>query len=176
MLKNTCALIIFLVAFNYAAQADEKTVYKKYNNNGVVEFSDLPSKNAKPVYVPPMNTYKHESFPVAVKEKAKQKIVTGYRKLSITSPTNDSIVRGNGGQVTTTVKVEPALKPGDSIKVVLNDDKKLTLVGTRQSFTFINISRGTHKLQAFIVSKAGKVLIQSNAVTFHLQRVSVHTK
>lgn len=176
MFKNSVTLIIALFfACSYTTtQANEKNIYKQYNEDGVVEFSDVPSKRSKSIHVPHMNTYKQKPLPKTFQKKLKQEPAAHYSNISITSPANDSIVRANNGSVTVTLSVNPSLKPGDSIKLILSGDQNSALVGRNTSFSFSNISRGTHKLQAFIINNEGQTLIQSNTVVFHLKRVSVH--
>ncbi len=146
MLKNiyTLTLVLFL-ACSYVVQASEKPVYKKYNSDGVVEFSDQPSKESKPIHVPHMNTYKQKPFPKTTKEAKdvkKQNAATSYNQLSIISPGNDAFVRENSGRVTVRLKVNPSLSPADSIKVVLDGNAQSAITGKSTSLSFINLAPG----------------------------------
>ncbi len=174
MLKNFYTLIIVLFfAGSYGVQASEKTVYKKYNADGVVEFSDLPDKKSTPVHVPQMNTYKQKPLPKAAKKTTKQKSVTRYNQLSITSPSNGSLLRDNSGNVTVALKMEPSLNPAHSIKIVLDGNEQSALTGKSPTLSFANLAPGPHKAQAFIVNQEGVVLIQSGTVSFFLKRFSI---
>ncbi|VAW92562.1 hypothetical protein MNBD_GAMMA23-2405 [hydrothermal vent metagenome] len=177
MLKNIYTLIpVLFFAGSTIVQASEKPVYKKYNSDGVVEFSDQPSKKSKPIHVPHMNTYKQKPFPKKAREAKdvkKQKSVTSYSQLSITSPSNDAFVRENSGRVTVNLKVNPGLNPADSIKVVLDGNAQSAITGKSTSLSFINLAPGPHKLQAFIINSEGAVLIQSTTVAFFLKRFSI---
>ena len=167
------AFILFVIKLPLFGQAiaEEKSIYKKYNDEGVVEFSDTPDKDTKLVPVPPMNTYKQKPLPRNFKKKVEPKDQNSYKSLSISNPVNDTIVRENAGNVSITITSKPALRKQHSLKVVLNGDNKTALEGKTSSFTFNNVSRGTHKVQAFIIDKGGKTLISSDVVLFHLQRV-----
>lgn len=176
MLKNIYTYTLTLALFftgSTIVQASEKPVYKKYNSDGVVEFSDQPSKESKPIHVPHMNTYKQKPFPKKAKDVKKQNAVTSYNQLSITSPSNDAFVRENSGRVTVSLKVSPSLNPADSIKVVLDGNVHSAITGKSTSLSFINLAPGPHKLQAFIINSEGAVLIQSTTVAFFLKRFSI---
>ncbi len=175
MLKNIYTLILVLLfASGTVVYADGKTVYKKYNSDGVIEFSDRPDKKSKAIHVPQMNTYKQKAFPKATaKEPAKQKPATSYNRLSIISPSNDALIREASGKITVNVKVQPNLNPADMIKIVLNGDEKTTITGKSSTLSFANLNPGSHKLQAFIVNKEGTVLIQSGTTRFFLKRSSL---
>ncbi len=175
MLNNIYTLILVLLfAGSTIVQADGKTVYKKYNKDGVVEFSDQPDKKSKAIHVPQMNTYKQSPFPKATtKEPTKQKSVTSYNRLSIISPKTDAIIRETSGKVTVSLKVQPNLNPTDKIKIVLDGDEKTTITGKSLTLSFVNLNPGPHKLQAFIINKEGTVLIQSGTTRFFLRRSSL---
>ncbi len=177
MLKNIYTLVIVLFfAGSHVAQASEKTVYKKYNKDGVVEFSDLPGKKSKPVHVPQMNTYKQKPFPKAAKQTTKQKPATGYSQFNISSPANNSTIRANDGRVTITLDIKPDLKTEDIIKIVLNGDEKSAVTSKSSSISFPNLFRGTHKVQAYIIGQDGSILAQSPPVVFYLLRAYVKPK
>ena len=178
MLINRFVLFILLFSFSaYVAQAEEKTIYKKYNKDGVVEFSDLPDKKSKAVRVPPMNTYKQKPFPKKFQEKVEEKTtVTRYDLINITAPVNDTQVRENSGNVSVSIKLTPTLNPAHSVKLVLDGNEEAAVTGNSLTLTLKNVSRGTHKLQAFIIDKDGNVLIQSNSIVFHLKRYSSANK
>jgi len=165
-------LIVFIaLSLGSIVTAEEKSIYKKYDKQGVPEFSDVPDKGAKPVPLPPMNTYKQKPLPKRSEKKTKPDGPKSYKALNITQPVNDKVVRENAGNVTVSITTEPKLQPGHSIKVVLNGDEKAALKGTKSNYTFKNISRGTHTVQAFIVDKNNKTLSSSTIITFHLQRI-----
>jgi len=168
-------LIIIVLGINFLAvnaQADETNIYKHTNEQGVVEFTDLPNQTNKPVHIPPMNTFKQKPIP---RTRTPRKTITTpeavkYTEFTITSPLNDTVVRQNAGNVTVALNLSPALQANHKTKVIIDNDEAMSLSGSSLIYTFSNISRGTHKAQAFIFDPQGKVLIESASVEFHLQR------
>ncbi len=158
------------------ALAEESTVYKKYNKEGVVEFSDVPDKNAKSVPIPPMNTYKQKPLPKNFQKRVESVDPETYQSLVIASPVEDKIVRQNAGNITVSIASKPALNSAHRVRFVLDGNEKTTLLVSKPTVTFKNVSRGTHTVQAFIVNNAGKVLISSKSVKFHLQRFAFKPK
>jgi len=165
--------LIFLLSsfiFVNGLQAEDKSIYKDTNEQGVTEFSDQPGKNSKEINIPAMNTYKETvSTKKNVKTPEKSKDVN-YSLLTITSPQNDAKVRSNDGKISISISSTPSLKPGHTVKITIDGKPELTLTGSSNNITFSNISRGTHTAEAFILDKDGKILIKSSSVEFHLLR------
>jgi len=175
MLKSFSILILF--CFASLSQAEERIIYKKYNDEGIIEFSDVPDKENIPVHVPEMNTYKQKAFPTTFQQKVEpDTATTHYTKLNITMPLNDTMVRENSGNVSISLELEPSLNSAHQFKIVLNAEESTAIRGQKLSLSFANISRGSHKVQAFVVDKAGKILIKSKIILFHLKRFAVTPK
>ncbi len=68
-------------------------------------------------------------------------------------------------------KSGPALKPGDTITFFV--DGEATVTGREARFLLPDVARGTHTLRAVVSDSAGKTLISSETVSFHLLRVSI---
>ena len=135
----------------------------------LLDKADVPGKNTKPVRVPPMNTYKQKPLPTKAKKVDPNQDIT-YTKLSITSPTADAVIHENTGDITVSLETDPKLDKQHSIKVTLNGDEASALSGDSLSYTFKNVPRGSHKLQAAIINKEGDTLISSSVIEFHLRR------
>ena len=167
----SCLLVIY--AWSFQSHADEKSIYKKTNDQGVVEFTDVPGKNAKPVRVPPMNTYKQKKLPRIIDKPLPAELKAAYTKFSITSPLHDKIMRDNLGNINVKLQISPSLKSEHRILVTIDGDSKTAIKSTSTSVTFNNIDRGTHTVQASIVDSEDQVIMESGTITFHLQRYFV---
>lgn len=169
-------LLLGVAGFNcliLSAQAEETNIYKQTNKDGVVEFTDIPNKSGKQIQIPEMNTFKQKAMPHTVSPKKATPALEKYTEFTITSPLRDKVVRENAGNVTVMLNLVPALKPAHTVKVVIDNDPKLTLTGSSIIFSFKNISRGTHTVLAYILDGQGTVLMESPSVEFNLQRFHI---
>jgi len=181
MFKNSKAFsyiscLLIICAWSFQSYADDKKIYKKTNDKGVVEFSDVPGKNTKPIRVPPMNTYKQKKLPSIKSKPLPVEAKEVYTEFSITSPLHDKIMRENSGKITVKLNITPSLKSEHKILVSIDGDSKTAVKGSSSSVTFDNISRGTHSVQASIIDSQDKVIIKAEATTFHLRRFFVPPK
>jgi len=164
----SCLLIICIWSFQ--SYADDKQIYKKTNDKGVVEFTDVPGKNTKPIRVPPMNTYKQKKLPSIKSKPLPAEVKAAYNEFSITSPLHDKVMRDNSGKIVVKLKISPSLNSEHKILVSIDGNSKTAIKGSSSSVTFSNIDRGTHTVQASIVDSQDQVIMESGAITFHLQR------
>ncbi|HEB81007.1 MAG TPA: DUF4124 domain-containing protein [Chromatiales bacterium] len=170
-MRRTAFLLVFVVIPALAVAA---TVYRWVEPDGTVVFSDQPHRGARKVIIPPANVYEPGKLPNPPMPAASttQDAVL-YRILRISMPAPDATVRRNNGDVTVQMEVKPPLRTdrGQAIALVL-DGKRLAKRYRAPQAVLRNVDRGTHTLQAQIVNGAGKVLISSPSVTFHLMRYS----
>lgn len=148
-------------------------VYKWVDDKGNVHYSDQNTDTkAKKVDLPENSTYKAPPAPkldLSADKKNKGSVISnGYKSISIANPANDSTVRSAPGNITISVKTDPALMPGDKIKLMINGIEKMTAAQT--SFSFEHIDRGTHTITAAIVRSDGRVSLVSKPSVFHLKR------
>lgn len=156
------------------------TVYQSRDAQGNVTFSDIPSTNSTTVTVTPAQIFQP---PVPNNTNVDQNQnnnnnnnsnIVVYKKFSIVLPaaTPDGTIRDNNGTVEITVVMDPMLSPSDKIAIYL-DEKPLGKPQSTNMFVLQNIDRGTHTLQAKIVTDKGVVVMQSKPVTFHMHRALV---
>jgi len=147
-------------------------IYRWTNPDGRVVYSDRPqSADAEAVQLPPLQTYTPQALPSsgsAGNASAGKQQDAGYKELAVTSPANDVVLRDNGGTVSVQVKIDPPLRRGHRIEIVL--DGKPVGRGAGTSVSLANVDRGTHSVSAVVVDGDGKTLVQASAVTFHLKR------
>ncbi len=94
-----------------------------------------------------------------------------YTQALIVSPVNDSAVRSNAGMLTVRTRVDPPLREGHRLRLLL-DGFLQGVEGKASSFELENIDRGTHSLQLQVTDDAGRVLFTGTPSTFHLLRYS----
>ena len=167
--------------------AEPGKVYRKYHPDGVVEFTDQPSRGSEELKIEELPTYKFApATPTApaqttvpntpqVAPRAKQSPAAEktlgkiYTSLQITKPERNETIRSNSGDVEVAVILSPGLQfiHGHKLEYLL-DGK--SILKTEQATSLKNLDRGTHTLVIQVIDKNNKVLIHSNSVTFHLKR------
>lgn len=162
--------------------ANASDIYHWVDQNGNPVFSDQPTEDAKKIGLQQPMTY----APIPVPELTGQSMGEEQQteevadaapeyQLSIVSPENDAEIRANNGEVVVNLQIQPALiaERGDLIQLYL-DDLPAGMPQSQLSFMLENIDRGTHKLAAFVLNASGEVIAQSEPVSFHLLRSSIH--
>ena len=169
-----CGILLLL-----AGQVLAAPVYKSKDAQGNVVYSDVPPRGqpAKPVnlgagnsYTPPEVTFKAPPPPI---EQAAAPDFTGYEKLAILTPATDLTIHDNEGKVPLTFALAPTLQPGNSVQVLLDGRAIANAANSSGVGQLVNVDRGTHELRMEVRDPAGKVLIQSSPVRFHMLRTSV---
>ena len=161
----TCVLFVGLTA--------QAGVYKWVDERGNVHYSDQGAdKKAKKVDLPENSTYSPPPMPTinlsSGKKKSGQVISNGYQSIEVSSPANDSVVRSAPGDVTVNVKVNPALRPGDKIRLKIDGKEKQFAAST--SFNLKLVDRGSHTITATIVRGDGNEVLTSKPSIFHMKR------
>ncbi len=172
-MRNATYLVALLcaAAMTLPAAAGER-VYKRIGEDGVVEFTDVPDNNAEEVEISEPQTYRAPPLPpVAPPAPAPQEAAFSY-SLAIVSPTSEQAFPPGPGDVQVTVKVDPPVEARlrHRLELVV-DGKPRPLAGT--SVTLKNMDRGAHTVSARVVDGTGKVVAESTAVTFYVQRPSI---
>lgn len=94
-----------------------------------------------------------------------------YTGAVIISPADDAAVRSNAGSLTVLARVDPRLREGHRLQLLL-DGIPRGAPGRKPEFHLENIDRGSHNLQLRVVDDAGGVLFTGPLSTFHLLRHS----
>ena len=149
-----------------------ETVYRQVDAEGNITFSDqatpgaeaITLKKAQTIAPPPVGAFRPE--PVV-----KQKAPTGYDRLAILRPLHDETIVGAAqGNFEVKVDLQPALRAGDSLVLLLNGARVQRGKTTR--FTFSNLHRGAHTLQVAVSNAEDKVIQRSATVTVHVKRTA----
>lgn len=161
-------------------------IYKWVGPNGQIIYSDEARPGAKEIEIavePPAPLPEVVAAPplpeaMPAPEPAEAPAVpnpplVGYSQLAIISPANDQPVRENNGAVGVELAIQPDLDidAGHRITLIL-DGKQLPVAQISPLFNLDNIDRGSHTLQAQIITAQGTVLATSDQIVFHLQRIS----
>ena len=146
-------------------------IYKWVHPDGSVSYSDRAQEpDAKPVELPPLQTFSPPAISSEPTPSAGQAEDAGYESVRIMSPKPDETIRDNGGTVSVQIEIKPALQSGHTVEVLL--DGKSVGSGTATSMIVSNMDRGTHSISAAVKDSEGTVLTSSAGVSFTLQRTS----
>lgn len=164
------ALVLLSVTALASAQ-----VYRSVAPDGSVQFSDYPlTPNAtvievQPAQTVPMGAGARPPAPVAAPAGAGRS-PAAYRRFEILSPGPDEAVRANDGNVSVALDLEPPLSPGHRVVVRVDGQPAGGAEGSL-GVTLVNLSRGTHQLDAVVVNASGETVASAGPVTFHVLRV-----
>lgn len=174
-------LILLLLCLLPPVQA---AVYSYVDKEGNRVYTDQPPKGVKATQVPltvPNNlnqqgqpTRKLSPTPAAPAARPAKTAPFRYQMLRILVPEPDATVIDQEGQLIVSLVSEPALQPGHSYRLLL-DDKEVG-VGHSPVFPLGNLDRGSHSLVAEILAADGNVLERTPAQPFHLRRPSLEQK
>ena len=172
-MRNATYLVAILcaAAITLPAAAGER-VYKRIGEDGVVEFTDVPGGNAEEVEISEPQTYRAPPLPAAEPQAAAPQDVAFTYILAIVSPASEQAFPPGPGDIPVTVKVDPPVEARlrHRLELVV-DGKPRPLAGTR--VTLKNMDRGAHTVSVRVVDGSGKVIGESAAVTFYVQRPSI---
>ena len=170
--------VAILLALWCALAGAQGTVYESQGKDGPV-FSDTPSPGAKPVYVPPPNLMQGVTPQPPAPAAAALSYYTG---LAITVPANEGTIHSNTGSFDVRMQIAPALRSsaGDRLRIKLDGN----LLTSRYHSARLHVTSAdwnaaanpddvAHTLQAAIVDRNGKVLLESAAVSFYAHRATV---
>lgn len=146
-------------------------IYRSVDDNGNPVFTDKPSAGAELIELDELQTIKPPPVGDFEYSSPKAKPEPKYTEVSITSPQNDAAIRDNGGNVSVNVATQPGLRSSDSLVLYL--DGKEIMLGKSTAKAFSGLDRGSHQVRAAIKDAAGRILLSSQSITFHLLRQSL---
>ncbi|APQ12273.1 hypothetical protein NS274_17500 [Pseudomonas oryzihabitans] len=161
-----------LLCLACSAQA---AIYKSVDAEGNTVFSDQPSANATPVQVPPTNTVGNPQPAPSIPSAPAAATPAGpaFSRLEVNLP-NDEAIRANNGTFAVGVSLEPALKAGQSLQLLV-DGQPYGSPGQSTRFGVTNLERGEHRFAAQVLSGTGEVIQTSAEKTVTVQRISVNS-
>jgi len=175
--------ILSLTGVLLAAPIGAQVIYKWYDASGQPHFSDVPREGAEEIYVASPQVYTPVSVNRAVatspeapaKEDGKSS-EPSYSNLSITSPSAEETIWNTGGTISVNLALQPALTAGHTIRLLLDGRQKQQLGPGVTSTQLSGVERGTHQLQAQVVTPGGQIVQSAPAVTFYYKQASVQNR
>ncbi len=174
-------LLVLLICLPPITQAE---IYKWVDEKGI-HFADEapPGVDAETVIVKPPNSNSpagsQSSEPTTrpmdhapEHENSESKSIKHYTNLEITHPDHDQTVRANGGSVSVSCSLTPALQSdaGHQVRFLLNGQP--FAMSSSCSATLEGINRGSHEISAEVIDQEGLILLRSDTTHFSLQRNS----
>lgn len=169
-------LILACLLFALALPASAE-IYKYTDANGNTIFTNQPPQGTKAeeVNLPPVNTVQSpppQTMPGNNGQGGASANEQVYRVLEITNLPTEEALRANNGDFTVIVSIDPALRVGDSLQLLVDGTPNGGLVSSVE-LPVSNLDRGDHSLavQAF---SGDRLIQQSPTVTVSIQRTSVN--
>jgi len=158
--------IAFLLAGTASAQ-----VYQTTDENGNPVFSDVPSQDATPVKISPINVMTPVRVePRATEGQSEDSLLPVAYKISILQPEEEQTFR-NTREFPVSVSLEPALQKGHAVAISL--DGEIQVRGEQLSAVLTDVNRGAHRVTASVVDSGGRPIITSATVVVHMQQTSI---
>jgi hypothetical protein len=150
-------------------------IYKYTDSNGNTVFTNQPpeGKAAESIQLQPTNTVERQETSTAEPPRqpaAKQPV---YRRLALINLPSEEALRANNGTFTVDVDIEPRLRPGHTLRLLL-DDRPHGEPSTVPRLQVTNADRGDHSL-AVEVLNGDRHILQSEPRTFTVQRISLNS-
>lgn len=144
-------------------------VYRYVDEKGVVHYSDkAPSKDAKPIVLPKLQTVPAHSLPAPAEASAPSAAAQRSYKIAITSPMPDQTYRDPEASISVAASVTPELADGDALMFYLDGAPAGSAGRGSNGFTLSGLERGEHSIAAAVVDADGRELVRSAPVRVHL--------
>ncbi len=178
MKHNQTLLTLGLLAAFFAAQAEEKKIYKWTDENGVTHYTETkPNDDYEEADLPPLSIIPSAPIkaPTISKAGASDEDVdpTVVQEFKLVQPVNEQNLWGTGGKLTAQVTaLTPAQQEKYQIQFIIDGKKNKAADGSTQVFG--DIYRGEHKVKALLVNRFNqKVINETQTVTFFMHQNSV---
>lgn len=149
-------------------------VYTYIDADGNRVFTDRPPDNRPVEKVPISTSNRMEAVrpPLATQRlQPPPAPELRYEVLRILSPTPDTTIRGDTAQLIVTASSEPALHPGHSFRLVMNNQ----VVATQRSpvFAISQVDRGTHQVAVEIIDQQERIVERTPSQPVHIKRTTL---
>jgi hypothetical protein len=168
------ALVFTLMCIAAAAAAGAATIYKWVDENGVTHYSDQPHPGAQKIQVQAAQTYKAQAVPRTPAYATRNGAAAGpvYSACVVTRPESEEMFQ-NTQTVPASVHVEPGLRAGDRVSVLLDGAPAASNVPLDSEFALTSVYRGAHALSVKVEDATGAVVCQSPSVPFNVRQASL---
>lgn len=152
-----------------------KKIYKSYSKDGSVKFTDEPVDGSQEIEVRESNRVRfvRPEMPVVPDPEQEEQASPAYQ-LSILAPGDQSHFHNHPDPIPVNLSITPVLREGDRLEVT--DNGEPVAPGDGGQFVLEFPHRGEHRLVARVVSSDDDVLVESEAVTIYIHRVSALNK
>ena len=172
---------IFIALFAiFAASLAVAQAYRWVDDDGVVHFSDVPVEGAERILLPSDNRApRPRTAPTApattttssVQDTAEPAAVFSYESIEVVAPAPEETLWNIEGVLNVAIRVVPALRPEDRVRVHFDGQERLTTSST--SFTVDEVWRGVHNIQAEVIDSTGRLMARSLPNRFYVQQNTV---
>jgi hypothetical protein len=175
------ALVFTLMCIAVCQTVIAATIYKWVDADGVTHYTDQPHPGAQKLQLQSAQTYsaaaaqRGPNAMAAAAAAASRRTPTAgpvYSACAVTRPTSDEVFV-NASSVPASVHVDPGLRSGDRLSVMLDGAPLPVNTPLDTEFMLSAVVRGTHSLATKIEDATGAVVCQSASVIFHVRQPSV---
>jgi len=171
-------LLICLLAVCATVSAE---AFRHIGPDGEVYFSDRAAPGSERVELRPAQTV---TLPEVTRRPADVETGPGsaaedeakfsYAQFEIVKPSYDQGVRANGGYVTIYMSLQPALRQGHSIELIVDGEDGVRIYsGEALNVNLSDMPRGRHTVEARVKNARGETMIKTGPVGFHVLRAAL---
>lgn len=156
-------LVLLLVAVSVPAAAE---VYRWTDAQGVIHYTDQPpAKDAKPVELPKLQTYRSAPAPApsAVAVPQPEAASAAPAVLQIVSPQPEETIRDAEGRIP--VAVSATLEPGEGLIFLLDGQPQGSEPTRALGTVFSGVERGQHEIAVRLLGADGRERGRAASVT-----------
>ena len=145
-------------------------IYKVVDENGNVTYTDQkPSDDAEPMDLPELNVLDSQSEPPTISTGQDAPEVEPLR-LEFVSPQDEEHIFGTGNTLDVALEANIEIPATALVVFYLDGEAQEPVQSLRHSFEFI--PRGPHTLSAQLQTVAGRVLAETETITFYMRQAS----
>jgi hypothetical protein len=161
--RTAACAVVLLLAHPVLAQ-----VYKSVDKDGRVIYSDQPSPGAEAV--PLGHTNRVPTVETAAPPAPDQPTSSGppYTRIAIVEPAEGATITNPGGNFSVQFVLEPALRDGDTVQLLVDGQPAGTVSGT--GIQLVGVLRGEHTLELVVVDPRGRFAARAELVHITLIR------
>ena len=175
----TMRSILILAGLVVSLAAASQDIYRWVDKDGVVHYSDQPGSDSAVLIetVEPNTMDAAEPSPSGAASSGRDEDeppeeVAPYQTLSIASPTPDQVFFGGDAVVTASAELDGTLRPDHSVVFFLNGNRH---EASGLSMEFADLERGSYFLRASILDQAGRPVLSSQQISFHVRQPSINS-
>lgn len=155
-----------------------KKVYKSYDKDGSVRFTDEPVDGSQEIEVRESNRVRFVRPEVRPSPEDELEQVLDIKpvtyEVSIVSPVDQSHYQNRFEPIPVTVSLQPELQEGDRLEVT--DNGEPLVPGESGGIQLGFLVRGEHRLVARVINSEGKPVAESPPVTVYIHRASAKSR